>query len=260
MLPYQDFRLYILQKLQEYVDQNLGENLSKKSGVSLDLKKDARFLKNSESQIHHSNAKNDGFSDPVQTSDTDTEKDVNEICKKISNFETTESDATDATTANELDNSTEDNEEFKLEKVVGQEGDEFLYLIEAAKTCLNFEENSAFLQEDNVALDDLKISHEYLDRMFERKGFMINSEIHLILGIFYFRSAQLCAQNKLVATCKLSLNLALVHSEFALATALENNFQDRVKQAQTFHDSFKEMAKDYFDKMNVDALMKKVLA
>ena len=196
------------------------KNCSKNKGVSFDIPTVVGLLKHAESA-----AKRDDFNDSLGTSDSDADKNVNEICETLSNLRGNDSDVTEATTADDCKNDTEGIEDLKFENI-DREEDEFSHLIEASKTCLKYNENLAILQENIVTLDDLEIAHSYLDRIFDSKGFVINSEIHLILGIFFFRSAQVCAQNKLVATCKLSLNLELAHSEFSKATARENNAKD----------------------------------
>ena len=83
----------------------------------------------------------------------------------------------------------------------------------------------------------------------------LQNDIHLILGIFNFRSAQLCAKNKLISTCKLSLNMALMYSEFAVVTSRENNLRERLLQAEMFHMSLKDLTKAYFDQLDVKALI-----
>ena len=102
-----------------------------------------------------------------------------------------------------------------------------------------------------LTLNDLKLAHEYLNQTLDKMSFQaaknLDVEIYRILRMFHFRSAQMCAKLNLVSTCKLSLNMALVYSEFAAVTSRENHFEDQLRQAETFHESLAHISKEYFD-------------
>ena len=176
-------------------------------------------------------------------------------CEKITKFETSDSD---------------DEKALGLEKRVGNsdlksqpkenENGKYLTITAAAKTCHKYDVNLDVLKKNLVKIEDLNIAHEYIDILVDSLNNVSDkyskSELYSILGIFYFRAAQLCAKAKIVSTCKLSLNMALMYSEFTVATARENNKkEDQLHQAQTFQDSLKQISEDYFDKLDVEALI-----
>ena len=134
-----------------------------------------------------------------------------------------------------------------------------LPVIAAAKICLDFPENTHHLGRCIITVSDLRGALFYLNIMLENANAnseaVLKAELLIVMASFHVRCAQLGAQQRMVSSCKLAMNMALIYAEFAETMCLENSLNIRLRKVSSFRTSLIAMSNKFQEKYDCETLI-----